>query len=257
MLPVAALLGASLGASAPANDAWASAMRVTYPLEYAYTGTTTGAGVESAEPLPCGEMGATVWFRYTAAASGAATANTFTSGFDTVLAVWDRDPWSHNAAALTCNDDAGGDQSLVLFNVVAGKTYWLQAGGYLGATGSLVLRVDCGSPLCRGSVSGADSDGDGCGDVAEVGDVPELGGDRDPSDAWDFYDITGDRGIDFVDTLLIVGLFGTETGDAAYDASLDRYAPDDLRPWRSAASATGIDLEDALTSLASFGHGCG
>jgi len=34
-----------------------------------------------------------------------------------------------------------------------------------------------------------DTDGDGCTDIEEAGDNPALGGDRNPFDQWDFYDV--------------------------------------------------------------------
>jgi hypothetical protein len=76
---------------------------------------------------------------------------------------------------------------------------------------------------------------------------------------WDFYDVTGDRAIDLQDALAILDKFGRLPGDGGYDAALDRVAPDALKPWRTAPAtggAVGIDLQDALLNLQSFGHAC-
>ena len=63
--------------------------------------------------------------------------------------------------------------------------------------------------------------------------------------------------IDLGDTLLILSHFG-HTDEDPLDNLLDRYAPNPDKPWRTAESndGFGIDLTDALTNLASFGHDC-
>ncbi len=103
-----------------------------------------------------------------------------------------------------------------------------------------------------------DTDGDGCSDVEEAGLVHELGGDRDPNDAWDFYDVTDDTYIDLSDALAILGLFGIGVLDRGYIAAYDRYSPVHLKPWLTAAAidGNGIDLTDALVNLDSFGDDC-
>jgi hypothetical protein len=119
--------------------------------------------------------------------------------------------------------------------------------------------ADYGGGRLYGITGGApaqDTDGDGCSDDAESGPNPSTGGDRDPEDPWDFYDVTGDSRIDFSDTLLILSHFGTGTGDPGYDPLLDRSAPDEGKLWRTASSADGIDFTDALVNLGSFGHDC-
>ncbi len=101
-------------------------------------------------------------------------------------------------------------------------------------------------------------DNDACTDVQELGTDENLGGDRDPLDFWDFYDVTGEGWIDLSDALAILASFGVEPGAEGYDPRLDRYAPNPLKPWRTAAAidSFGIDLTDALANLDSFGHEC-
>lgn len=84
-----------------------------------------------------------------------------------------------------------------------------------------------------------------------------LGGDRNPFDFWDFFDVTGNASINLQDALLILAHFGHSDDDATDDL-LDRYAPDPLKPYRTAASlsVTSITLGDALLNLQSFGHSC-
>jgi hypothetical protein len=105
----------------------------------------------------------------------------------------------------------------------------------------------------------ADTDGDGCTEGREAGGNAQAGGDRDPLNYWDFFDVTGDRAIDLQDALAILDRFGAKLGDPGYDASYDRYVPDPSKPYRTAQTAgqhVGIDLEDALVNLQSFGHSC-
>jgi len=105
-----------------------------------------------------------------------------------------------------------------------------------------------------------DADGDTCTNAQELGPNPVLGGDRDPNQMWDFYDVTGNKVIDLQDTLLVLAHYGHGyNGDAYQDAmdnSIDRSTPNMAKPWRSAEANDGIDTRDALASLKSFGHSC-
>jgi subtilisin-like proprotein convertase family protein len=101
-----------------------------------------------------------------------------------------------------------------------------------------------------------DMDGDGCSNIDELGSNPSLGGDRDPLDFWDFFEVSGDGLIDFNDALLILSLFGQGPGDLLYDPLFDRTAPDLAKPYRTAPAGDGIDFNDVLLNLSSFGHGC-
>jgi hypothetical protein len=104
----------------------------------------------------------------------------------------------------------------------------------------------------------SDADADGCSDGHELQPQPVFGGDRDPNNAWDFFEVTGDARIDLGDTLIVLGSFGVQTTDGGYEPRLDRYIPDSEKPYRTAAAidGTGIDLTDALASLGSFGNDC-
>jgi hypothetical protein len=104
-----------------------------------------------------------------------------------------------------------------------------------------------------------DTDGDGCSDAQELGQFPQAGGDRDPTDPWDFFDVDANRVIDLRDTLAILERFGAEPGGANYDAAYDRSVIDPLKPWRTGPAVPGevrIDLIDVLVNLESFGHSC-
>jgi hypothetical protein len=178
---------------------------------------------------------------------------------------------------VTCNDTNGvSPQARATFTAVRGETYLIQAGGASGATGNLNLVISCVadndcdgianvSDNCvnsfnptqadldddaQGDACDADIDGDGCTNEQERGPFRELGGDRNPVNPWDFYDVSGEGAIDFTDTLAVLGLFGTDTTAPEYILSYDRYAPNPAKPWRTALGIDGfgIDLTDALTS---------
>ncbi len=100
------------------------------------------------------------------------------------------------------------------------------------------------------------TDGDACTDPQETAPDPLFGGDRNPLDPWDFYDVNGTKSITLSDTLLILEHFGHAYNGDTLDPLLDRYVPDSLKPWRTAEALNGITLADALANLLSFGHSC-
>jgi len=102
----------------------------------------------------------------------------------------------------------------------------------------------------------ADDDNDGCTDVRESGVDHIIGGQRNPLNRWDFYDVNGTGSIGLSDTLLILSHFGHGPGDDLLDDELDRYVPDTAQPWRTAEADNGIGLLDALVNLQSFGNNC-
>lgn len=125
----------------PPNDAFASAISVT-GLSGVTTGSNINASREAGEPTHAGVPGGTsVWYRWTAPATGEAVIETSGSDFDTVLAVYS----GGSVSALTVvqsNDDASPPyvHSEVRFPAAAGVTYRIAVDGYLGVTGNLVLR---------------------------------------------------------------------------------------------------------------------
>lgn len=88
------------------------------------------------------------------------------------------------------------------------------------------------------TVNVPDADGDNCNDREEQGKDSLLGGQRDPSNPWDFYDVNSDGLIDFYDTALVAFQFGTKKGDLLYE----------WRPETDRANA-----EDTPTDFANLG----
>lgn len=142
------LVGPSGSASTPtaftvvatvANDAFDQAALLT-GASGQVTGRNTGATAEAGEPLHAQMTGGrSVWFRWTAPASGTWTFDTAGSSFDTLLAVYQ----GNAVSALTtvaANDDASpGPTSRVSWNVVAGAEYRIALDGANAASGDWIL----------------------------------------------------------------------------------------------------------------------
>jgi uncharacterized repeat protein (TIGR03803 family) len=104
------------------------------------TGNNNGATKEPGEPDHAGNPGgSSVWFRWTATATGQYAFNTSGSAIDTLLAVYT----GTNVSALTAvasNDDSNTNlTSAVSVQAVAGTTYSIAVDGFDGETGALVL----------------------------------------------------------------------------------------------------------------------
>ena len=131
-------INAALGYAPPPNDAFANAQVITGATGTA-SGTNKAATKEVGEPNHAGDAGGrSVWYRWTAPATGTATFNTCGSDFDTLLAAYTGT--AVNALALVAgNDDTCGLQSQVSFAVASGVTYRIAVDGYAAATGTITL----------------------------------------------------------------------------------------------------------------------
>ena len=122
--------------SGPENDLFAHA-EVIGALPFSDVQSTGAAGLEPGEPQPCGEIGATIWYRFTPKATTSLDVDTEGTAFDTVLAVY-TGATVDALSLLACNDDTAGTvQSQISFQAAAGTTYWIQAGGFDGDHGEL------------------------------------------------------------------------------------------------------------------------
>lgn len=117
-----------------------------------------------------------------------------------------------------------------------------------------------------------DSDFDGCTDAEELGHNPSLGGKRDPSNPFDFFDVPAgdppqrDRQVFGQDIGAIVARFGSTSDDLgellsdpqpapAYHTAYDR-TPKGPNPWNSGPPDGGIFGQDIAAVVAQFGHYC-
>jgi hypothetical protein len=125
----------------PPNDNFAAAQLLSGD-QSSVDGTTVGATKEASEPNHAGDTGgSSVWYRWTAPATGTLALDTCNSDFDTLLAVYTGADVAH-LTAVASNDDgppACGLGSRVLFSVTGGTTYDIAVDGFEGDWGDFVL----------------------------------------------------------------------------------------------------------------------
>lgn len=136
----------------PANDNFANAI-VLSGAAPSTTGTNVSATKESGEPNHAGDAGGhSVWWRWTAPASGSALISTAGTDLDTLLAVYT----GNQVNALTeiaSNDQANGtNQSQVTFPVTAGVEYKIAVDGWAGLQGDINLAINPPLPPTKASV---------------------------------------------------------------------------------------------------------
>jgi hypothetical protein len=127
----------------PANDNFASAT-VETGSAWSATGTNLDATTETNEPVPAQygtSPNSSVWWRWTAPATGLFRVSTVGSAIDTVLTL-------HTGAALGALTLVAEDQSAgwlstgaVLFNATLGTTYHIRVDGQLNAQGTIELAL--------------------------------------------------------------------------------------------------------------------
>jgi len=109
------------------------------------SGSNVKATKETGEPRHAGITGGkSVWWTWTAPASGTVTMDTLGSSFDTLLAVYTGTSVSA-LTAVASNDDspAGGTvTSKVSFAATAGTQYQIAVDGYQGASGSITFHLN-------------------------------------------------------------------------------------------------------------------
>jgi hypothetical protein len=132
--------------TAPVNDNFAARTQLSGTSVTA-SGASKGATKESGEPNHGGNAGGkSVWWSWTAPASGTLTIDTLGSNFDTLLGVYT----GSGVSALTLvpggsNDDnpsGGTTTSRVRIAVTAGTTYQIAVDGYDGVYGVITLHLN-------------------------------------------------------------------------------------------------------------------
>jgi hypothetical protein len=123
------------------------------------SGTNIGATREPGEPDHAGLFGdGSVWWHWTAQASGPVSISTAGSDFDTVLAVYSgSDLATLSATLVAADDDSGpGETSLVTFSAQAGVTYRMAVEGLNGERGQIQLALLLRVPVLHEVVRLAD-----------------------------------------------------------------------------------------------------
>ncbi len=126
------------------NDLFTSATVLT-GLNISVTGDNRQATIESDEPLNAGISGGkSVWWTWTAPASGSVTLSTAGSSFDTNVGVYIGNSVSA-LSRVTDNDDEQASRGLftsrVIFSATANTTYRIKIDGYRGFSGTIKLNL--------------------------------------------------------------------------------------------------------------------
>ncbi len=112
--------------------------------------STVGATKEADEPNHCGVVGgASVWYGYLAPASGTISIDTIGSTFDTILAVYTTPSGFLDFATLQskgCTNVDGNGGEVVQFAAISNKVYYIAVDGVAGATGTVHLNINLGTP---------------------------------------------------------------------------------------------------------------
>lgn len=129
--------------------------------ETTFSQTTDGASSQVGEPAgSCWFAGnpveTSVWFAWTATATGAVRVDTAGSSYDTDLTIYDTSAGTAFAdlVEIGCGADEGGPPDYLAAGqalVTQGQTYYFQVDGYNSATGTLQLAVTT-PPTCNGQL---------------------------------------------------------------------------------------------------------
>ncbi len=142
--------------AAPNNDDIANATDIT-TLPTNLQQDSTDATNENNEANPTclsNEPNPSVWFKYTTSTSQTVVFDTFGSDYDTTLSIWKND--AHPLIPIACNDDHSNlKQSLINAELEAGTTYYINVGGYNGASGNLLFNAKQVNTLTNDNLSNA------------------------------------------------------------------------------------------------------
>jgi hypothetical protein len=128
----------------PENDDFTAAQVIEslpfYDSNRGYFDTTESASIEPGEPLPCGDMDATIWYAYTPHKNEWVHISTYGSNYRAAAAAYTGD--SLNGLTLIECDDTGQVYPGVVFLAEAGETYRVQIGGVDGEWGRPFVALD-------------------------------------------------------------------------------------------------------------------
>ena len=121
------------------NAAFANCQRLTGASGQT-NGYNIGATKEPDEPDHNGNYGgSSVWYCWTAPATGPIIFDTIGSDFDTILAVYTGNAVDSLTPVTSDNDSGGSLRSRATFNAIGGQLYRIAIDGEFGVTGNLVL----------------------------------------------------------------------------------------------------------------------
>jgi hypothetical protein len=130
-------------AQSPSNDDFDSAT-VVPSLPFSDSVNIEEATTAADDPQ-CSGNDHTVWYTFTPSEDVSVMANTFGSDYDTTLSVYTGSRGS--LEQIACNDDFQDIRSLIVFNAIAGQTYYFMVGRYPDTVnGNLVFNVEVAPP---------------------------------------------------------------------------------------------------------------
>jgi uncharacterized repeat protein (TIGR03803 family) len=229
---------------AVANDRFSNA-QVISGSSGSVTGSNTSANKEQGEPDHAGNPGgSSIWYRWTAPATGPYSFNTFGSSFDTLLAVYTGSSVGSLAVVAT-NDDYGAELvSEVTVPAIAGTTYQIAVDGYDNETGTVALNWAPEVPPSNDSFANAtlisgpsgSVNGNNSGASIEAGEPNHSG--------------EGGRSVWFRWTAPFTGEYSFSTAGSAIDTLLGVYTGVSVNAL--AVVATNDDFEIVFTSQVTF-----
>ncbi len=154
------------GALPPTNDDFDDAITIG-SIPFTDSQNTTAASAPFDDPAPsCGvAIGRTVWYEWTPTTNQAVRMRTTGSNFDTHISVWTGTRGALNQVA--CNDNAPNSAlSSLLFQPVAGQTYYIMVGGTTDSGGQLIFELSLPVPPPNDNFSSVSSE-----NSFDVGDV--------------------------------------------------------------------------------------
>lgn len=139
-----AVVGSGGNNGGTGNDQFASRIQIP-SAGGVVTGSNTNATKESGEPNHGNATGGkSVWWTWTAPASGLVSISLDGSSFDTTLGVY-QGTLVNSLTSIAQDDEGGaGSCSRVIFNATAGVSYQIAVDGFSGASGNINLRVKPG-----------------------------------------------------------------------------------------------------------------
>lgn len=210
-------------------------------------GANASATIEVGEPRNAGVVGGkSIWWTWTAPASGSFTVSTSGSSFDTTLGIY-KGSSVNSLVAVASNDD---ERSSVLtsrasFTAVAGMAYQISVDGYKGASGQIKLAITSNYvpndnfanriPLSGASITVT---GSNQGATLETGE-PKNGG------------VTGGSSVWWSWTAAAAGPVSITTAGSTYDTTLGVYVGSSLTTLTPVA-ANDDEAKSITTSRVAF-----
>lgn len=194
------LLNFGISLNPPPNDDFNYAFPATGVSYTDYENTTNATTAGDDPSFVCGAFfngqgSHSVWYTITSPYNRVLTADTLTSNYDTVLAVWTGNRGALSLAA--CNDDFANLQSRTQLPLQAGVVYHIEALGYGNSSGALNFATNLG-PICPDFVAPA-----GVG-VEDITAIASLWGQA----AGPPYDYDGDGVITIYDIMQVTPMWG-------------------------------------------------